>query len=209
MRKILSLSPILISILLILSIVIWGGYSTDRFFLNDGGYVEWEKGIKYHDPAAYELHSEGLEIMDSGDLDYAEEHFQSLVSSYPDYVGGYLALGSIQLLLNNETQAKVNFLKSIEINPNYPQSYSRLGYAEAALGDCTNAIKYYKHALELEGNYGMAHFGIAECYYYNNDFDLAATHLKKAITLVPDSQYGKAAKSLLEKVLLKKQADLD
>jgi tetratricopeptide (TPR) repeat protein len=178
---------------------LWEVETTDQNTVIHNGEV-MERGIAYHDPKAYKLHSEALNFLENNNITQAKATLFQLLSDYPDYTNGYIVLGKIQVDQNKLKKAKQTFLMAIKVKPDHHQPYARLAYVEAKLGNCEEAIKQYTKAIDIEDNYARAHYGIASCSYRLNKLDIAEIHAKKTIALKNDKIYVEAAEKLLERI---------
>ncbi|WP_449537802.1 O-linked N-acetylglucosamine transferase, SPINDLY family protein [Ferdinandcohnia sp. Marseille-Q9671] len=95
----------------------------------------------------------------------------------------YNELGTIFALLNKIKDAKLNFIKAIEIRPNYADGYNNLGTLCSMEKDIDSAINYYIQALEFNPKHKDATENIIKMYLlkqkYGDIFQFCNQLLKK------------------------------
>jgi len=89
------------------------------------------------------------------------------------------------------------YMKAIDQNWRYPQAYVRRGEVFYALDKPGKAISDYRQALKLVPDYALAHFNFALSSMKLQDNQSAIEHFNKVVTLRPESDLARQAKSYL------------
>jgi len=88
----------------------------------------------------------------------------------------------------NYDEAAHFFEKAIELNPNFAPAFNYLGLAYRDAGmDIDEVIWYFKVAIDIDPTYSPAYENLGKTYYGLGDFDEAAAHCEKALSLNPKS----------------------
>ena len=88
--------------------------------------------------------------------------------------------------------------RRVEERPEDSQSWRLLGAALQNGGDGEAARKAYEQSLQLEPANAAAHFGLGKTLIALGEPQLAANRLARVLSLVPDSDYAREARTLLE-----------
>lgn len=143
------------------------------------------------------LHQKGISIYNqTGNAEEALEYLDQAISLDEEYVSAYKGKGDILSQEEKYQDALAWYAKAIEIDPGIPSWY--LAYARTAdlAGDRALALDIYMDVTAHFPDHVYAHYELAESYYQNGLFILAAEAIGKVISLSanpPISYYMKAA----------------
>lgn len=135
----------------------------------------------------YLLNDLGRVYFQAGRYEASLASLNGTLSIKPDHSEALFLLGRIQLEQGDLTSAKNALEKVMAVNPNYPMAAYFLGEAYGKLRDL-----------------GPAHYFLGIHYKNENEPQNAVFHLKKAISLLPESKRRDKAQILLREIREKK-----
>ena len=95
----------------------------------------------------------GIQHLDAGQLQEAENIFQQILNKYPNQPVALHMMGLIAHQVG-KNDAAVDFMtRSIEVKPDYTEAYNNMGAALQLLGRSEQAIASYNKALALSPNF--------------------------------------------------------
>ncbi len=97
--------------------------------------------------------------------------------------------------------------KAISKNKNSFTAYFLMGNAYQYKKNYYKAIKHYKKSIQLNSKLGLAHYGIARCYYYLSQIDLSISWLEKAKTIFYNQNQMKKYNSILNTLINLSEGD--
>ncbi|CAH8612319.1 unnamed protein product [Dicrocoelium dendriticum] len=90
--------------------------------------------------------------------------------------------------LHGEHEVAVRFFqRAIQVCPTSVYAFTLLGHELSTLEEFDRAVNAFRHALRLDPRHYNALFGISNVYYKQEKFELAETHLTRAVALFPHS----------------------
>ncbi|KAG5451801.1 anaphase-promoting complex subunit cdc27 [Clonorchis sinensis] len=90
--------------------------------------------------------------------------------------------------LQGEHEIAIRFFqRAIQVCPTNAYTYTLLGHEQSTLEEFDRALTAFRHALRLDPRQYNAMFGIGNVYYKQEKFELAETHLARAVALFPHS----------------------
>src|SRR5260221_5132558 len=123
--------------------VSWGEYSERRV-----GYTRWLV------PRSAET-QELVALFNAGRIRDVEIEARRLVSLYPDFGFGWMALG---VALKMQGRDALSFLrKAVELLPADPEAHNNLGNALRVLGQLDDALPFYLQPAQLNVRFDAAH----------------------------------------------------
>ncbi len=138
--------------------------------------------------------TKALEMIESGDLNTAEELLLDLTLSQTQLTGPHANLGIVYYKKENYEQAESTFRTVLEMAPNHTIAYNYLGMTLRQLGRFTEAQQSYEQAIIANPAYRHAHLNLGILY------DL---YMKKPVdALVHYEQYQALSESEDKKVSL-------
>lgn len=144
MRKLRLESPVLISLLLCLSIVV--GASP----------------VRAQQPEPLKTTARGIQLYQQGDADGAIKILQEVVENHPDDADAWYYLG---LAFNSQGSigaARSPFEHLVNLRPDSADGHAKLAYALILADDRQRALAIAKRAIELGDQSAEAHYAIAE-----------------------------------------------
>jgi len=103
----------------------------------------------------------GLEVLQSGNVEKAIEHFEEAIELDGKAAEYHTILGFCHFRLSNYPVAKKHYLKSIELDNNYFRGYYNLGVLLQRTNDLEGAVENYRKTLKLNPDYSEAVYNLA------------------------------------------------
>ena len=110
-------------------------------------WTRW--GDHPYDPLANQQMKKGIELMNSGHLDAAEEVFSHIINSHPDFAEAWNKRATVRFFRGNDTGSASDILQVIKLEPRHFGALSGLGMIRVRAGDLEGAIKAYKAAQRM------------------------------------------------------------
>lgn len=156
-------------------------------------------GFTYRgDRTAYpELYRRASEQLTANDFTAAETTFREIISKEPEYVDGYIGLGTSLLLQDQLVQAQQAYEQAIGIKPDSVEALIGLGSVQYRNGVYEQASGFYRSALALEGNNPDALWGLAISLAALGQVDSAIANLERIMELAPDTALAQDAADLI------------
>ncbi|WP_232314956.1 tetratricopeptide repeat protein [Picosynechococcus sp. PCC 7003] len=137
-------------------------------------------------PAAKAKLSEGLAIIQQGNLDGAIAQFQAAIALDPLLWQAHYNLGLALGQRGDLLAAAQAFLETIELQPNFAVAYGNLGGVLIDSQNWPQAEPYLRRALSLDPNLAIAHYNLGLIYRHQGNRDAAIQAWQKARELAPD-----------------------
>ena len=110
----------------------------------------WTRWGKHpYDPLANRQMKKGIELMNSGHLDDAEDVFSHIINSHPDFAEAWNKRATVRFFRGNDTGSASDILQVIKLEPRHFGALSGLGMIRVRSGDLEGAIKAYKAAQRM------------------------------------------------------------
>jgi tetratricopeptide (TPR) repeat protein len=119
----------------------------------------------------------------NGDLEGCLHYNKLAVRSRAGFSEGYGNIGFVYLQMGEVEKAIPPLEKAIRWNPKFLQAYVTLANAYLMKGMVHESIQSNLKALEVEPDFAVAHNNLAISYLENGNFDLASSHLDRALEL--------------------------
>ncbi len=156
----------------------------------------WKRG--HQDP--YVLYSLMLEDHALGDKTAGVEHFQIIMSRFPDSVWTHILLGDAYFKTSQDAQARQEYLTAVKSAPDLFEPNFRLAYMDFEAGEYASSVRYYQRALAAKPHHTEANVYLGEALRRERRLPEAIAQLRRAIQLDP-------ADSLAYDSLAKAQTD--
>lgn len=130
---------------------------------------ELESQINSNDSAAFDFILANLYFQE-GQLEEAEQHYQSAVKKYPAFRRAYKNLGLVQIQSNDFVSAIESLSKSMELGLVDGRAYGLLGYSYLTEGDYLPAEAAYRQAILMQPDVLDWKLGLARCLLEMEDF---------------------------------------
>jgi Flp pilus assembly protein TadD len=108
----------------------------------------------------------------------------------PDSPTFNIALGLWHRGRGDDSQARMYYLRAIDILPNNKTSLFNLGNIELDQGNSEEAVSYYQRALIVEPDFADALNNLGQAYHQLGRYDRAVEMYKKYQQMVPDKPYA-------------------
>jgi tetratricopeptide (TPR) repeat protein len=86
--------------------------------------------------------------------------------------------------------AKIKFLKALELNPKNVKAHISLGNVIEAEGDKTRALSHYTEAVRLDSTYAISRINVGNIFLNQGNFDKAIKQYQIALRLAPDDGFA-------------------
>jgi tetratricopeptide (TPR) repeat protein len=146
----------------------------------DRALAQYEKALNLKPNSAVAYYGMGLCYNKMGKADEEIEAYKKALEIDPDMVGALVNLGNVFFARHDYETAIKHYKKAAAIKTNDATTYYNLGAAYSNKGDYIEAVAAHKKAVQLDPKMGDAHNGLAYCYYWLEDYDLAWEHIKTA-----------------------------
>ena len=143
-----------------------------------------------------ELENIARESIEKGDNIEAKKALQSLLILEPNNIEALRMQGTVNLNMNDYTNAKESFLKILELDEKDDLTHNLLANTLHKLGENDEAIKHHKRAIELDKSYAPYYYNYANTLYDLGKKDEALTMYEKALEF--DSSLKEAKKMISE-----------
>ena len=143
-----------------------------------------------------ELENIARESIEKGDNIEAKKALQSLLILEPNNIEALRMQGTVNLNMNDYTNAKESFLKILELDEKDDLTHNLLANTLHKLGENDEAIKHHKRAIELDKSYAPYYFNYANTLYDLGKKDEALTMYEKALSF--DHSLKEAKKMISE-----------
>ena len=110
-------------------------------------WTRW--GDHPYDPFANRQMKKGIELINSGHLDDAEDVFSQIINSHPDFAEAWNKRATVRFFRGNDTGSASDILQVIKLEPRHFGALSGLGMIRVRSGDLEGAIKAYKAAQRM------------------------------------------------------------
>ncbi|MFT5486660.1 MAG: tetratricopeptide (TPR) repeat protein [Paracoccaceae bacterium] len=156
-----------------------GSLDSKNTFVSRGTFI-----LATHQQSQQALVS-AVQCLQTGDLDAATTHCQSVLQSIPGEANALHVLGAIRLR-QNDPETAIKFLtQARKGDPTNGEILANLGAAYRAAGQPDQAAEILQEAILLAPENSSAYFNLANSYVDAGNLDLALTAYCRVIDLVP------------------------
>jgi predicted TPR repeat methyltransferase len=127
-----------------------------------------------------------LNAHESGNIKYAKDIYEYILSIQPEHVETIHALGLLASELQQWETAIVWIQRALSIQPHSARFHLHLANIFKNSNQLECAFRHYQTALRLQPNYAEAHNNLAGLFYKQNKLNEARLHYVQAIDLKPD-----------------------
>lgn len=132
------------------------------------------------------LFQQALEAHALGDIKYAKDIYEYILSKQPDHVETIHALGLLASELQQWGAAIAWIQKALSLQPNSARFHLHLANVFKKTNQFEFALTHYQAALRLNPGYAEVHNNLAGLFYKQNQLNTACQHYKQAVVLKPD-----------------------
>ncbi len=111
-----------------------------------------------------DLYAQAVNMLEVGDALRAEAILQELADSYPGHAGPVLNLAIIYARDGRTAEAKLLFVRALELRPDNAIAYNQLGILARRNGEFNAAQANYEQAVALAPDYAFAHLNLGVLY---------------------------------------------
>ena len=115
---------------------------------------------------------------------------QRTTRAYPDYLGGWLALGKLSLQMKDPLAAESALRKAVKLEPTSVDAQVELGSALFARGNYGEAEACYREAIRIKPNLAEAHFNLGLALMNQQNNPAAIESFQTATRYKPDLTYA-------------------
>lgn len=132
-------------------------------------------------------YNQGLQLLQKEKYIEAEEHWQTVIVSWPDYPGIWTNLALTQLQLEQYSAALESNNKALELDAEFCPGLTLQGLLLRENGQFEEAIKHYQAALNCDPKNPDIAFNLGILYdLYLQDLGQALTYYEQAQSLFPE-----------------------
>ncbi|QDU08499.1 tetratricopeptide repeat protein [Gimesia aquarii] len=124
-----------------------------------------------------------LSLHQAGDLDQAEQIYQSILESDARQWEALYYLGTLQLQRGDLDRSIENFLKVVQLQPEMPDVHNNLGVAYHAAGKWDEAGQSFEQAIRIHPHYERAYFNLGSLLESRGLLEEAAKCYRKSYEL--------------------------
>jgi len=163
-----------------------------RHGLFDEAEQQFKEAIRTHPRYKKSNTNLGLVYLNRRELDQAESEFRAALVlqggrkvrlSKGFKAGAQNNLGIVLAMKGNSKEAEETFKEAVRISPTLPEARANLGRAYLKRGLTGEAIEQLTMAIRLKGSDARFHYMLAEAYYHKGEKELAALHVRRALSL--------------------------
>jgi tetratricopeptide (TPR) repeat protein len=154
----------------------------------------WKRGND--DP--YVLYSLVREDRAIGDKAAGLEHFQLMMTRFPDSVWVHVLVGDAYFKAAKDAEARQEYLAAVKLAPDLFEANFRLAYMAFEAGEFASATQYYQRALAVKPHHTEANVYLGEALRRERRVSEAIEQLRRAIQLDPKAAlaYDSLSKAL-------------
>jgi tetratricopeptide (TPR) repeat protein len=154
----------------------------------------WKRGNE--DP--YVLYSLVREDKALGDKAAGLEHFQLMMTRFPDSVWVHVLVGDAYYKAAKDAEARQEYLAAVKLMPDLFEANFRLAYMAFEAGEYASATQYYQRALAVKPRHTEANVYLGETLRRERRIPEAIEQLRRAIQLDPKAAlaYDSLSKAL-------------
>ena len=117
----------------------------------------WRRWITHaSDQRANSLMQDGMELMNRGLLDQAEQVFSALIDERPDFAEAWNKRATIRFLRGDDTGSRRDIARVIDLEPRHFGALSGLGMIHMRAGDLQAALQAFEAALRVNPHLDQA-----------------------------------------------------
>jgi len=117
----------------------------------------WQRWITHDsDQRANSLMQDGMELMNRGLLDQAEQVFSSLIGERPDFAEAWNKRATIRFLRGDDSGSRRDIARVIDLEPRHFGALSGLGMIHMRAGELQAALQAFEAALRVNPHLDQA-----------------------------------------------------
>jgi tetratricopeptide (TPR) repeat protein len=116
----------------------------------------------------------------------AEQLMRQYLKRVPGDASAHFTLGRILQTLEQDSEARAEYERSIELEPKQTESFYQLGEIDLKQGNLPAATSQYEKVVNIDPRHGGAFTGLGIAAYRQKQYKEAAEFLKTAISVSPD-----------------------
>lgn len=125
-------------------------------------------------------------LVSQKDFNRAIEQLQIQVKLQPSDPATCEHLGNLLGLQGRTKEARVQFLKLVQMRPDYAEGHQNLGTTFLDTGELALAARSFERAIRLKPDFAVAHNNLGVARARTGDVVEAEKHFAKAVELLPD-----------------------
>ncbi|MGO9270388.1 MAG: tetratricopeptide repeat protein [Terriglobia bacterium] len=163
------------------------GFQLEQVGRVEDAIAETEKALQL-DPSLVRAHINLIILYGrTGNLEKAEEHYQTVVKMSPDqFPDAHYNHGVLLLQEGKLDEAEKEFRRALEIDPSYAEAHNDLGYLLERLGRLTEAGAEYKKAIEDKPDFRRAHFNLGRILVSQRQYQEGIEQFQQTLTPVDE-----------------------
>jgi len=122
-----------------------------------------------------------------GDQERAIELFTEVITSLPNWDGGYSARGDSYVALGYFVRAVADYTEALDLTPGFVSVLYMRGRAYQSAGEAVLAIADFQNAISQMPDYPLPYWGLADVYYEQQSNALALDCYSQYLALVEET----------------------
>ena len=117
----------------------------------------WDRWIAYeNDSETYQLMIQGMQLLNDGQLSYAETVFSQIIAVQPDYAEAWNKRATVRFMRGDDTGSRQDIAEVIDREPRHFGALSGLGMIHFRNGNLQGALQAFEAALRVNPHLDMA-----------------------------------------------------
>jgi predicted TPR repeat methyltransferase len=137
-------------------------------------------------PSIEVFFQQALNAHESGDIKYAKDVYEYILSIQPEHIETIHALGMLASELQQWETAIAWLQRALSVQPNSARFHLHLANVFKNNNQLEFALSHYQTALHLQPHYAEVHNNLAGLFYKQNKLNESRLHYVRAIDLKPD-----------------------
>jgi protein O-GlcNAc transferase len=137
---------------------------------------------------------EAVVLHDAGELNKAEQLYETVLRSHPNHFGALCRFGIVRLQQGRFQEADGLLRRALKIDQKSADAQHALACALVGLGHANEAIEHYEAAIALRPDFPEAHNNIGYAFQVTGRYDEMMAHYQRALAIRP--QYAEARNNI-------------
>lgn len=131
----------------------------------------------------------GAELMEAGELDAAQRHFELAVRITPGFVAAWNNLGVLNMRKGLLSESERAYAKVLDKNPRHAPALSNLVKLHRRRGNSSKQVEFEKRLFRVQSKDPFHQVVLAMGYEHKGDYERALVHYRRALRLQEDEPY--------------------
>lgn len=131
----------------------------------------------------------GAELMEAGELDAAQRHFELAVRITPGFVAAWNNLGVVNMRKGLLSESERAYARVLDENPRHAPALSNLVKLYRRRGNSSKQVEFEKRLFRVQSKDPFHQVVLAMGYEHKGDYERALVHYRRALRLQEDEPY--------------------